>query len=101
MSRSTLYDICEPMGGVAAFIRKRRLQRIHAIVTRPQEYRLISEVAYRHGFVSNAHFSRAFRSAFGYSPSEARKAGASATQPVEPASDAAAAYESWVRRVGA
>jgi AraC-like DNA-binding protein len=82
MSRSTLYDVCEPMGGVAAFIRKRRLQRVHAILTGLQERRLISEVAYRHGFVSNAHFSRAFRNAFGYSPREAREAGA-VPMPVE------------------
>ncbi len=34
----------------------------------------ISEVAYRHGFASSAHFSRAFRTRFGVSPSEARRA---------------------------
>jgi AraC-like DNA-binding protein len=33
----------------------------------------ISEVAYRHGFASSAHFSRAFRTRFGMSPSEARR----------------------------
>ncbi len=101
MSRSTLYEICEPMGGVAAFIRKRRLQRIQAILTGPQEHRLISDVAYRHGFVSNAHFSRAFRSAFGYSPREAREAGSPAIPVENPVFDTGSAYENWVRRVGA
>jgi AraC-like DNA-binding protein len=101
MSRSTLYDVCEPMGGVAAFIRKRRLQRIHAILTGLQERRLISEVAYRHGFVSNAHFSRAFRNAFGYTPREAREADASAMPVDDPAFHVGTAYDNWVRRIGA
>lgn len=72
LSRSTLYAACESRGGVAAFIQRRRLDRIHALLADPHEHRSISELAYRHGFVSSAHFSRAFRAAFGYSPREAR-----------------------------
>ena len=35
----------------------------------------ISEIAYRHGFSSGAHFSRAFRERFGMTPRDARRAG--------------------------
>lgn len=34
----------------------------------------VSEVAYRHGFTSQAHFARAFKARFGMTPSQAREA---------------------------
>lgn len=51
-----------------------RLSRCGEVLTDPAWAGCsISEVAYRHGFVSSAHFSRAFRGRFGMSPSEARR----------------------------
>jgi AraC-like DNA-binding protein len=103
LSRSTLYALCEPLGGVAAFIQKRRLDRIHAILADPHDRRRISEIAHQHGFVSDAHFSRAFRRAFGASPRDAREAGAfRRTRRNDPgfAADLSLdAYENWVRRL--
>jgi len=95
--------VCEPMGGVAAFIKQRRLKRIHAILADPRDRRPIAEVAYQHGFTGGAHFSRAFRRAFGYSPSEAREAreaGAARRPGDGDAAPAGGAYETWVRRLG-
>lgn len=94
ISRSTLYNVCAPMDGVSAFIQKRRLRRIHALLSDPHERRLISEIAYLFGFVSNAHFSRVFRNAFGYSPREARASVASR------ALDGRNAYGSWIHCIG-
>jgi AraC-like DNA-binding protein len=96
VSRSTLYETCEPFGGVAALIQRRRLDRIRAILTDRRERRTISEIAYQHGFISKAHFSRAFRAAFGMSPSEAREA---ATRPAEldGAQQNGGTYEIWIR----
>lgn len=34
----------------------------------------VSEIAYRHGFTSQAHFARAFKARFGITPSQAREA---------------------------
>jgi len=105
LSRSTLYAVCEPVGGVAAFIQKRRLERVHAILADPRDHRRISEIAYQHGFVSEAHFSRAFRRAFGVSPREAREAGISRQSRLGGAGRAEdfgvdlGAYESWVRQL--
>jgi AraC-like DNA-binding protein len=98
LSRSTLYAVCEPLGGVAALIQRRRLERIRAILADPRDHRSISQIAYQHGFVSKTHFSRAFRSAFGCSPSEAR---AGALTPPADAEHAGPAYDIWIRRLGA
>ena len=95
LSRSTLYAACESVGGVATLIQRRRLERIHALLTDPSERRRISEIAYQHGFVSKAHFSRAFRNAFGYSPRDARD-GLSRPE----AKRAGVNYENWLRDIG-
>jgi AraC-like DNA-binding protein len=96
LSRSTLYATCEPVGGVAALIQRRRLERIHAILTDPGERRRISEIAFQYGFVSKAHFSRAFRNAFGCSPREARDGVPYAAEAPRPPGR----YESWLRDLG-
>ncbi|MFJ2946673.1 MULTISPECIES: helix-turn-helix domain-containing protein [unclassified Streptomyces] len=58
---------------VAATIRRRRLERCHADLTDPRlRHRTIAETALRWGFERPADFSRAFRRAYGVSPSEVR-----------------------------
>jgi AraC-like DNA-binding protein len=100
LPRSTLYAVCAPMGGVAAFIQKRRLRRIHAILADARDRRPIAEIAYQYGFPSGAHFSRAFRRTFGYSPREVRDAGF--TRPADSSNSASpeAAYKAWVLSLG-
>lgn len=66
ISRSALYDLFVPSGGVARYITARRLDRIHAMLADPAEHRHIAEIAHDFGFTSEAHFSRAFRRRFGY-----------------------------------
>ncbi|NJS15504.1 MAG: helix-turn-helix domain-containing protein [Sphingopyxis sp.] len=70
MSRATLYRLFEPVGGVAAFIRARRLHRAFLELSDPRKR--VSEVARRWHFSSEAVFARAFKSAYGISPSVAR-----------------------------
>ncbi|MBV8604307.1 MAG: helix-turn-helix domain-containing protein [Pelomonas sp.] len=72
LSRSRLYRLFEPIGGVAAHIRQRRLAHIRAallagIAPRP----LIADLAFRYGFSSPAQLTRAFRREYGCAPSEA------------------------------
>ncbi|MFF2186265.1 helix-turn-helix domain-containing protein [Streptomyces sp. NPDC058155] len=58
---------------VAASIRRRRLEHCHADLADPAlRHRTIGETAARWGFRHAADFSRAFRSAYGASPSEVR-----------------------------
>jgi len=71
-SRSTLYRAFADHGGVQRRIQTLRLERARDVLRRRVgNHPRVSEVAYQHGFASEAHFSRAFRSRFGHSPSEA------------------------------
>lgn len=72
VSRRQLYKIFEGQGGVAAYIRSRRLNACHAALSRAEETRSIGVVAAEHGFNDAAQFSRQFRAEFGYSPRDAR-----------------------------
>src|SRR5260370_42427844 len=56
------------------YLRERRLQRTSAELSNPAEaHHSISEIAFRNGFNDSAHFSRAFRHRFGWSPREFRQ----------------------------
>lgn len=75
VSRTVLYRMFEGEGGVAHFVRERRLRLIFADLRNPALARIpIAEIAERRGFHNAPSFSRAFRRAFGCSPSEARAA---------------------------
>lgn len=76
VSRSTLYRMFEPLGGVSAYVRERRLAKVHALLTDPdgvQGRQYLARIASDVGFSSASHFSRAFREQYGYSPMEARQ----------------------------
>ncbi|GAB2875583.1 helix-turn-helix domain-containing protein [Paraburkholderia jirisanensis] len=70
ISRSALYRMFEPLGGVASFIKERRLYNIHALLTSSERRPHLHRLAEMHGFKTAAHFSRAFREQFGYSARE-------------------------------
>jgi len=82
VGRSALYRAFAPFGGVQAYLRKRRLEAAHALLVDPKEPRSITEIAFGFHFVSMSHFSRAFRSRFGYSPRQARHGAASVRKPI-------------------
>lgn len=98
ISRSTLYRLFEPLGGVAQYVKERRLARIHALLSTSTGRIHLGRLADDHGFKGAPHFSRAFREQYGYSPSDVQRFGAAALRN-EPAriSGPTAAFESWVR----
>jgi AraC-like DNA-binding protein len=73
ISRTRLYELFEMSGGVANYIRRRRLSAAHAMLADPSDTRKIAEVGIAIGFDSAANFSRAFTQQFGYSPSNIHK----------------------------
>ena len=75
LSRSRLYRLFAPEGGVARYVIQRRLQRAHQALTNPADPRTISAIAYDCGFTNVAHFARAFREAFGVTASQVRGRG--------------------------
>jgi AraC-like DNA-binding protein len=73
LSRSALYRLFEPEGGLAAYIQQRRLIRAYARLTAPEmRDRRIIDVALESQFASDATFARAFRRQFGITPREVR-----------------------------
>jgi AraC-like DNA-binding protein len=101
ISRTQLYRLFEPIGGVAAYIQEQRLARAHADFGNPAKAHLrVYEIAYQWGFTSEAHFSRVFRRTFGITPGDARSR--SEGRPIAAARDMQGlsgehAYEGWVR----
>jgi AraC-like DNA-binding protein len=98
LSRSTLYRIFAPLGGVAEFIRSRRLARAHILLAEPGSRCSVSEVAHRTGFKNDSYFSRAFRQTYGYSPRHAREAiGTTAPRPAgQSAPGEGAVFLDWI-----
>jgi len=74
-SRATLYRLFAPLGGVAQFIRRARLQRAYDELMLADERETIINVALRWGFGSLNNFGRLFRETFGVTPREVREAG--------------------------
>ncbi|HET6224184.1 MAG TPA: helix-turn-helix domain-containing protein, partial [Dongiaceae bacterium] len=103
ISRSQLYRLFEPLGGVAHYIQEQRLTRACAELCNPaHDHRRIYEIAYALGFSSEAHFSRVFRATFGLSPSEVRaRAQATRVDASRPETTGVAngGYEDWVRQL--
>ena len=73
LSRSALYRLFEPEGGLAAYIQQRRLIRAYARLAEPEmQDRRIIDIALESQFSSDATFARAFRRQFGVTPREVR-----------------------------
>jgi len=71
VSRAMVYRLFEPVGGVSAYVRRRRLDyAVIAVAATARTGRSLSQVAYDHGFRSDSNFSRAFRARFGIPPGE-------------------------------
>jgi AraC-like DNA-binding protein len=75
VSRSRLYQVFAGFGGIAAYVLFRRLANAHGALQDPADKRGIAELAYDCGFQSEAHFSRAFRAAYGLTASDLRRRG--------------------------
>jgi AraC-like DNA-binding protein len=105
LSRSTLYRLFEPLGGVRRYIRDRRLVRTFVVLADPaQRHRTIGEIAFDGGFTSETHFGRMFRRAFRCTPGQARNLDAFANPdgiggPVPAGYDPG--YIEWLKRVSA
>ncbi len=72
ISRSHLYRLFEPLGGVAGYIQRERLRLAHRLLSTPSEQRTIAQIAESVGFFDPSSFSRAFRQEFGCAPRDLR-----------------------------
>ena len=78
VSRAALYRLFSAEGGVAKYIRDRRLFRARRLLVQagPGGPPRISTVAYATGFADEKAFSRAFKKRFGHLPRDARSGAA-------------------------
>ncbi|KMO22104.1 AraC family transcriptional regulator [Methylobacterium platani JCM 14648] len=72
LSRTQLYRLFEPEGGVARAHMRLRLAAIRSTLDDPLERRSIGAIAEAYGFGSGPLLSRAFRQAYGLSPRDYR-----------------------------
>jgi AraC-like DNA-binding protein len=74
LSRASLYRLFEPIGGIASYIRKARLNRAYQELTSVEfSERRIGQIAFSLGFRNISAFNRLFHKAYGVSPREARR----------------------------
>jgi AraC-like DNA-binding protein len=73
ISRSRLYRLFEPVGGVVRDIQRERLRQAHRAIADPGDGRTIQEISEELGFLEPTTFSRAFRREFGYAPGALRR----------------------------
>lgn len=73
LSRAHIYRILESKGGIAALIRRRRLDSAYRALLKAEVRgdHSVKRVAYEHGFSSVNHFFRAFKLQYGITPTEA------------------------------
>jgi AraC-like DNA-binding protein len=101
VTRTRLYRGFETLGGVAAYIQRRRLEAVRALVCHPDETRSIAELAKTFGFVNASHFAAAFKRAYGISATEAREKAAVLRlwDKVEETDEATGIYKQWSKRL--
>lgn len=81
-SRSQLYRLLEPEGGVARYIRRQRLLAAYAMLADPAIDTPIAQIAEELCFADGSGFSRAFRQEFDISPTDLRAASRSGCRPL-------------------
>lgn len=97
LSRTRLYHLFEPEGGVARYLMQQRLAAVRAALDDPHEGRNIGVINEAYGFGNFSHFSRTFREAYGQSPRDYRASRKTSGELELPSSPAAA---TWMRALG-
>ena len=100
VSRSRLYQILEPYGGVASYIRERRLRRVANRLIDPMlSHRPVYAIALENGFENISSFSRMFKQRFGESARDFRKGYVGRRRSAENGGLAAAGYDTWLHQL--
>ncbi|WP_158285691.1 helix-turn-helix domain-containing protein [Pseudohoeflea suaedae] len=81
VSRRQLFYLFERQGGVATYIRNRRLAACYSALVNAENGKQISTVAYEYGFTTISSFYRQFTARYGFGPGEARAAARSGEFP--------------------
>jgi AraC-like DNA-binding protein len=102
LSRASLYRLFAPIGGVADYIRSRRLHRAFFDLAGTGSRGLrISEVARRWQLGTDAHFTRLFKAAYGITPRGAREAALLGVARPDAADRDGSTITRWMREMAA
>ena len=102
LSRTQLYRITEPLGGISNYIRNQRLKRSFTDLQNPKlNHHSISEIGYKWGFSNQGSYTRSFKKYFGLVPRDVREMVnlnqfAQTNKPVE---NLDRNYEDWIRSI--
>jgi AraC-like DNA-binding protein len=94
ISRASLYRSFNATNGIANYIRRRRLEAAHALISDEGGKLNMADIADMYCFSSQAHFSTAFRRMFGYTPFAARNVKSSAR-------DVGGVFDDWQKIIAA
>lgn len=98
LSRSRLYRLFEPIGGISKYIRQRRLRRsLQDLLDQSHRTMRIGEIAWRWGFKSESDYSRAFKRRYGMNPRDAREARTRLANKTQTRRDG---FDQWIREIG-
>lgn len=74
LSRTRIYEIFQPSGGVSRYIQHRRATRLRALLLQPSTARAsVATLAFAAGFSNESHATRVFREQFGMPPGQFRR----------------------------
>jgi AraC-like DNA-binding protein len=94
VSRASLYRSFNATNGIATYIRQRRLEAAHALISDEGGKLSMAEIADMYCFSSQAHFSTAFRRMFNYTPVAARNVSPNAR-------DVGGVFDDWRKIIAA
>lgn len=97
MSRTQLYRLLQADGGVAHYVRRRRLRRSYAELSEPSNTATITAIADSLCFEDASSFSRAFKQEFGVNPRDVRAAALAGLPPLARMREAEGAMPATLR----
>lgn len=96
LSRTRLYDLFRPLGGVSRYIQERRAVRLRALLIRSDTvHQGIAELAFEAGFANESHAARVFRDLFGTPPGRFRREFADAGPALQ--APEGGGFDRWIR----
>ncbi|HBT41521.1 MAG TPA: AraC family transcriptional regulator [Rhodospirillaceae bacterium] len=105
ISRSQLYRIFAPHGGVSRYIQERRLRRsLHMLSNAVHNGMSIGAIGFACGFSSESQFSKSSKNRYRISPSEARNVGQAAAEANAAGPETMASempeFTAWIKSLG-
>ena len=94
LSRTRLYELFKPIGGISAYVQARRTARLRALLGRPENrMRSVGHLAFQAGFAAESHAIRLYKRQFGETPGQHRR---NLQDPTRPQPASAGGFHGWI-----